>query len=246
MYAAIEKIFQTITMSVNQEILEQIDQYLEGTLSTQALKSFEKRLKTDASFKELVAEQQLIIRSIKKKRLLEVKKKLSVFHEDMEAIESSELKKETREATIRPLNSRKRISSWIAAAASIVLLLGSYFFFLQDKTVSNTIIAEKEPSGSEEILATPSKYIKIPIQNKAGVVKKEINLLITPSIEKKLKYTLNEDIVVLFMGKEDIPDLDYSLFYDEQRPGVYFIKFGKSYYLLNKTDTPTIAEQATF
>jgi len=232
-------------MSVSQEILEQIDQYLEGTLSNQALKTFEERLKTDASFKELVEEQQLIIRSIKKKKLLEVKKKLSSFHEDMEAAESSEVTKETGEAIVRPLNSKRPLGRWLSVAASLLLLIGSYFF-LRDTTVTGPSIAQEEPSANEEILATPGKYVKIPIQSKTGVVQKEINLLITPSIEKTFKYTLNEEILVLFMDKERIFDLEHSLFYDEQRPNAYFIKFGDHYYQLNQSDTPIIAEKVTF
>lgn len=233
-------------MSINQETLEQIDQYLEGTLSNQALTAFKERLKTDASFKELVEEQQLIIRSIKKRKLLEVKKKLSSFHEDMEATKPVEKPTAAPQSIIRPLKGNRRIRSWLAAAASVLLLVGSYFFFLEDANVSNTTIANTEQPTNEEVLAAPGKYVKIPLQNKAGLEKKQINLLITPSLEKTLKYTLNEEILVLFMEKDRISELEQRLFYDEQQQDVYFIKLGDNYYQLTKTTTPTAAELATY
>ena len=240
-------------MSINQEILEQIDQYLEGTLSNQALTDFQERLKTDAAFKQLVEEQQLIIRSIKKKKLLEVKKKLSSFHEDMEATTPIEKPAASPQAVIRPLktNSRigsRRIGNWLAVAASALLLIGSYFFLSKDSSISTPAIVQTEAPPTEERVGSARQYIPLPLQNKAGLVKegKIIHLLITPSIEKTLKYTLDEEELVLFMEKDRIPELEQRLFYDEQKQNVYFIKLGEKYYQLSKTNEPTVAEVATY
>ncbi len=236
-------------MSINQEILEQIDQYLEGTLSNQALTAFQERLKTDAAFKELVEEQQLIIRSIKKRKLLEVKKKLSSFHEDMEATRPIEKPAASPQAVIRPLKTNRRIRSWLAVAASALLLLvGSYFFLSKDSNISTPAIVQTEAPPTEERVGSARQYIPLSLQNKAGLVNEEkiIYLLITPSPDKTLKYTLDEEELVLFMEQDRIPELEQRLFYDEQKQDVYFIKLGEKYYQLHKTDKKTVAELATY
>ena len=231
-------------MSVNQEILEQIDQYLEGTLSGSSLTTFEERLATDASLQQLVEEQQLIIRAIHKKELSAVKKKLFSYHEEL----VEDLKEEEAATNIRTLPKQRYIGRWLAVAASVLLLVGSYFVFIDNPIVPNTeIVQEGQMEEEEELrLATSRGYEKIPVQNKAGARQKDIYLLITPTEEPTLKYTLNEEVVVLFMEEERKPLLEHRLFYKEDLPGVYFVKLADDYYQLIKTDTRTIAEIAPF
>ena len=239
-------------MKVSQEILEQIDQHLEGKLSGAALRTFEERLNTDASLKELVAQQQLIIHAIKKKELLDLKKKLTNFHEEMME-DNTSVKELSKEKTIvRPLlKSQRQNIAWFAIAASILFLVWGYFNFSEGNNINQkTIIAEQEhPTKSQEeekLVAAPRKYIKIPIKNKVGQISGDIQLLITPSLETDLKYTLTEEELNLFMNEALISNVELTLYTEAPNSNLFFIKVDDVYYKLRKTDDPIVAKKSNF
>ena len=61
-----------------------------------------------------------------------------------------------------------------------------------------------------------------------------------------MKYTLQDDILVLFIKKDLHASVERKVRYDAQRPEMYFIKIGSRYYKLVETDQPTTLESTTF
>lgn len=224
-------------MEINQEILERIDQHLEGKLSGEALRVFEERLDEEPAFKELVNQQALLIRVIQKKELLAVKKKLDIFHEDIPTETASIADKTPKEAIIRPLNSsRKQNLTWLAMAASILLLVWGYFNFMDNSAFQT----------QEELVATARKYIKIPIQNKAGIKQGAIQMQITPSLEKAIQYTLTTEALELYLTDELISKVDLTLYTSTQTPNIFFIKIADDYYQLLQTEQLKTANKVAF
>ncbi len=223
-------------MKVSQEIIEQIDSYLEGNLSKEALRSFNERLNRDSSFKTLVEQQALLIRSIKKKELLAVKKKLNSFHEEMISQKTTIGEESKSEAIIRPLNSRSTKLTWLATAAAILFLVLGYFNYT-DNSVNQT---------AEELVGTSRKYIKIPVINRASIKTKEIQLLIVPSLEKDIKYILTREEINLRVPNNLISKIEKSLYNDIETPNIFYIKIADNYYELVETTTPKIAKIASY
>lgn len=231
-------------MKVTQELLEQIDQYLDGSLSGTPLKEFEDRLQSDTGLKALVEEQRLIIRSINKKELSDVRKKLSSFHE---GLNSENTTTSTQSESIeRTLPKRNPIGKWLAIAASILLLVGSYFMFFSNSSNTSNEIVNQVEQEQEDLVASSGDYKKIPVQNKAGLKKGTISLLITPSEKEDFQYTLSKDLLVLFINKERIPSVESISFFKEESPLTYFLQLEGKYYKLVETQRPTTAKETDF
>jgi len=111
--------------NITQEELEHIERYINKTLTPEETVAFEKKLKNDSHFKNLVEDIKTMLLGIETQAL---KEKLEEFHETLPKTEVL-IKKPSR---VKYLNLRKLV----AIAAVILVSLGSYWF-LNNESKSN-------------------------------------------------------------------------------------------------------------
>ncbi|MGB5417384.1 tetratricopeptide repeat protein [Algibacter sp.] len=102
---------------ISQDILEIIEQYLNGSMTTQELKDFNQLLELDDEFKVKVKDIKTMLAGIETQNL---KEQLDEFHEE---IPKTKVQKPTK-SKVRFLSFSK-----LAIAASIILAVGSIWFF---------------------------------------------------------------------------------------------------------------------
>ncbi|WP_339894049.1 tetratricopeptide repeat protein [uncultured Algibacter sp.] len=102
---------------ISKELLEIIERYINGSMTTQELKDFNQLLELDDDFKIKVADIKTMLTGIETQSL---KEQLDEFHED---IPKTFIKKSV-DKTVRYLNLSK-----MAAAAAIIIAVGSIWFF---------------------------------------------------------------------------------------------------------------------
>ncbi len=104
--------------NISQELLETIERYLNGTLSTQELDDFNRLLDIDDDFKAQVEDVRAMLFGIEAQAL---KEQLNEFHKD---IPKTKTVAHTQKQKVRFLS-----YSRIAAAAAIIIAIGSIWFF---------------------------------------------------------------------------------------------------------------------
>ena len=104
--------------NISEELLETIERYLNGTLSSHELKDFERLLDIDEDFKAQVEGVKTMLLGIEAQSL---KEQLDDFHKE---IPITEVQKKLKSQKVRFLNYSK-----IAAAAAIIIAIGSIWFF---------------------------------------------------------------------------------------------------------------------
>jgi len=67
----------------HQEIYQQIDLYVKGKLNASELAEFQTRLKNDPAFKELVEQEELIVKGIRSAAKADLKKELGAIHQQI-------------------------------------------------------------------------------------------------------------------------------------------------------------------
>lgn len=105
--------------TISQELLETIERYLNHTMDTDELTSFEKQLKENSVLRQQVDDTEILFSGIKKAVL---KNKLDTIHSDLGQKKASE-KVETK---VFKLNFKA-----LSIAASVLFLLGGFWFFNQ-------------------------------------------------------------------------------------------------------------------
>lgn len=105
--------------NISEELLETIERYLNGTLSTQELKDFNRLLDIDEDFKAQVEDVRTMLFGIQAQSL---KEQLDEFHEDFPK-EKKPLISSPKQKALYLRYSR------IAAAAAIIIAVGSIWFF---------------------------------------------------------------------------------------------------------------------
>jgi len=106
---------------ISQELLEIIERYINGSMTSQELKDFNQLLELDKDFKIKVEDIKTMLYGIETQAL---KEQLDTFHKD---IPKTEVKK-SKYKKVRYLNLSK-----IAAAAAIIIAVGSIWFFSTPK-----------------------------------------------------------------------------------------------------------------
>ncbi len=101
--------------NISQELLETVERYHNDTMPKAERLSFEARLQTDAEFKTLVDDIQLLLFGIEEQAL---KEKLEDFHEALS--EPIKIKKRAP--------NRMMTFTWFGVAATIILLVGIFWF----------------------------------------------------------------------------------------------------------------------
>ncbi len=104
--------------NISEELLETIERYLNGNLSAQELKDFNRLLDLDEDFKAQVEDVRTMLFGIEAQSL---KEELDGFHEEVPKAKTT---KKSPQRKVRFLR-----YSRIAAAAAIVIALGSIWFF---------------------------------------------------------------------------------------------------------------------
>ncbi|MFD2725452.1 tetratricopeptide repeat protein [Hyunsoonleella rubra] len=104
--------------NIPQDLLEIIESYLDGTMTTQELKDFNRLLELDEDFRTQVEDVKTMLYGIEAQSL---KEDLDEFHKD---VSITETEKNITSGKVRFLNYSK-----LAAAAAIVVAVGSIWFF---------------------------------------------------------------------------------------------------------------------
>ncbi|TBN05508.1 tetratricopeptide repeat protein [Hyunsoonleella flava] len=104
--------------NISEELLETIERYLNGTLSTPELKDFNRLLDLDEDFRAQVEDVRTMLFGIEAQSL---KEQLNEFHEDVPKATTKERSPEQKVRFLR--------YSRIAAAAAIIIAVGSIWFF---------------------------------------------------------------------------------------------------------------------
>ena len=104
--------------NISQELLEIIERYINGSMTSQELKDFNQLLELDSEFKIKVEDIKTMLIGIETQSL---KEQLDSFHEDLP---KNKIKAATNNNKVRFLNLSK-----ITAAAAIVIAIGSIWFF---------------------------------------------------------------------------------------------------------------------
>lgn len=104
--------------NISQELLESVESYLNGNMSSFELKAFEEKLQQDSEFKTQIEDIKMLLLGIESQSL---KENLNKFHKD---INEDMPKSNTKD---RYLHFRK-----IAVAASIIIAIGSFWMFNQN------------------------------------------------------------------------------------------------------------------
>ena len=239
-------------MKIDQELSEQIDAYIKGKLSDATLQVFEDRLQKEATFKALVEEQQVIVGAIKQKEardlkeeLIDLKKKLSSIHAGMEAQTAIVLEKHQPEVIVQSLNKQRPIRNLLAIAASCLLVVGGYFIYTNNGVAEGEgIVKQATENTADDVMAAARRHREIlPIQNETGLKKRAIMVEIIPSTASSIKYTLDENKLVLFMQQDQVVDLVKRLYYEEHTPSVLFAQIKDTHYRLVPTDRPMLLEK---
>lgn len=104
--------------NISEEVLETIERYLNGNLSSQELKDFNRLMNLDEDFRQQVEDVRTMLFGIEAQSL---KEQLNEFHEELP---KTKIVKRSPEERVRFLK-----YSRIAAAAALVIALGSIWFF---------------------------------------------------------------------------------------------------------------------
>ncbi len=142
-------------MELSTEMLELIDQYLNGELSREEHDDFKVQLAKNKELQKLVGEQRLIKVGIEQSAEAALKKKLNGIHErlalDVSASEDSATSGKIVE--MKPSGYRK----WLALAASFLLLITIGFFSLDYLTKERAVADNNNNTDriDEDLLATP-------------------------------------------------------------------------------------------
>ncbi len=107
-----------LNTNISQELLESVEKYINGNMTSDELILFEKRLKNDSKFKIQVEDIKTLLFGIESQAL---KENLNDFHNDL----SEQIPK--KNTKIRFMQFRR-----IAVAASIIIAVGSFWFFNQN------------------------------------------------------------------------------------------------------------------
>ncbi len=125
---------------MEEEVIEKIDNYLQGKLSAVATKAFEQEMTQDAALSKAVAEQKELIAGMKayeeKKKFLEMMQSIKQEKapaKNLSVVQEKEAPKEAKTAKFFTL--RKAL----AMAASVALLIAAMVFFSQSDTNTNLL-----------------------------------------------------------------------------------------------------------
>ena len=105
-------------LNITQDVLETIERYINKTMTSNEIISFEKKLQSDSKFKAQFEDIKILLLGIETQSL---KEKLDSFHEDIPFGKS-------KTSIVKPLFSIRKF----VAAAAIIIAVGSFWFFNQN------------------------------------------------------------------------------------------------------------------
>lgn len=134
--------------NISQELLETIERYLKGTMSSDEHTSFELQMEMDAKLRQQVDDTRIIFSGIRKAVL---KDKLNVVH-----------KKIIQDRKIIPDNAPKVFKPYfrtLTIAASVLILIGGFWFFNQQPNNEKLFEQFFEPDrGLATVMSTTDNY----------------------------------------------------------------------------------------
>ncbi len=224
------KTLETNSNHISQELLETVERYINNTMTSEELKSFETRLQTDAAFKVQVDDIRTLLTGIESQAL---KEQLDDFHK---AIDSN--KTQNSQAKIRYLNVRR-----LVAAAAIVIAVGSFWFFNQNSPENLYAKYFTPDPGLPTTMSNQSNYefYEAMVDYKQGKYKS--------AIEKWNAISQKNDTINYFIGVAHLADKnenDAILFIEKSVQNSSFPLANDAYYYLGlaalKNGNETLAE----
>ncbi len=126
-----------------EQLYELIEQYLDGTLSVEALATFEKRLQTEPELAKEVTLHRKLQEELGNAQKRQLRSKLDVLRKEFTPSEN--------ETKIVSINQTRRLRLLISVAASILVLVFAIWFFFFKTPEKQEIVDEKPPMEKESL-----------------------------------------------------------------------------------------------
>jgi len=218
---------KTLTIMLNSdELTDNIDAYLSGTMSEEDKKSFELACKEQPHIKEQLEIQRVVRNSMKKSAKNATKQLFKQWHQEMQETSEETPTIALPTHTVSRTNSF-RLYRWAAIAASVTVLLVTGIFVFQEND-DNSFADAKSVIKVEYVEQNVESYGFADSETK-GSDYKYIMLLPTQTYDKPHYEFIHRDTLVLF-SNELKPEKDkFKIVYDGQKNSYELNINGKSH-----------------